>query len=367
MDDEKLAEHWKNVNGALMSVLDAGFSALGVPEKNVRRDIKGIINAYRTIKSDVTERDTTWNSFLDKVGAAAKDTVPIYAFTKDRSKTDKLYETILSGDKAYLGRLKSTYKTEDAYHSAVRTALRDNDPRIKEAALAQINGDPSERVRIAKLIIADGFDQDDVVTAINSEISAMSPDDDTGAKKEKGFYTVADFVKEMANGDNTAASAVRDDVIQTAQKNGKTQEEAENSFVSSVKTQAKNEYLDGSLNDSQAEKILLAIGEDEEDVAPLVSYWNFSKAHPQYDLTQDKVEKYKEFAEPAEIPLDIFVQYVEGTKGLKTIKDEWGDEIESVRDQVLAVIDSLDLTWQQKDALYLAHGYSEDRIWDVPW
>ena len=367
MDDEKLAEHWKNVNGALMSVLDAGFSALGVPEKNVRRDIKGIINAYRTIKSDVTERDTTWNSFLDKVGAAAKDTVPIYAFTKDRSKTDKLYETILSGDKAYLGRLKSTYKTEDSYHSAVRTALRDNDPRIKEAALAQINGDPSERVRIAKLIIADGFEQDDVVTAINSEISAMTPDDDTGAKKEKGFYTVEDFVKEMANGDNAAASAVRDDVIQTAQKNGKTQEEAENSFVSSVKTQAKKEYLDGSLNDSQAEKILLAIGEDEEDVAPLVSYWSFIKAHPQYDLTQDKVEKYKEFAEPAEIPLDIFVQYVEGTKGLKTIKDEWGDEIESVRDQVLAVIDSLDLTWQQKDALYLAHELAESRIWDVPW
>ena len=355
MTEEQLIELEKKVTEANWKLVETVAGFFGIPVKNIRRDVKAIF-----VNKSAPVGQETALSIKDTVSDAING-------SSGKTKQEKLYYAILNGDDVYAGRIKSTYKTEDSYHSAVRTALRENDPRIKEAALAQINGDPSERVRIAKLIIADGFEQDDVVTAINSEISAMTPDDDTGAKKEKGFYTVADFVKEMANGDNTAASAVRDDVIQTAQKNGKTQEEAENSFVSSVKTQAKKEYLDGSLNDSQAEKILLAIGEDEEDVAPLVSYWSFIKAHPQYDLAQDKVEKYKEFAEPAEIPLDIFVQYVEGTKGLKTIKDEWGDEIESVRDQVLAVIDSLDLTWQQKDALYLAHELAESRIWDVPW
>ena len=367
MDDDELAEHWKNVNGVLMGVLDAGCSALGVPVKNVRRDVNGVINAFNTIKTDVTERDTTWNSFWDKVGAAAKDTVPIYAFTKDRTKKDKLYDTIVSGDKEYLGRIKSTYKTEDSYHSAVRSTLRENDPRIKEAAQAHINGNPSERVRIAKQIIADGFEQDDVVMAINAEINAMTPDDDTGTKKAKGFYTVEDFVREIANGDQATANAVREDVIQTAQKNGKTAEAAEKSFASSVKSEAKKSYLDGNLNDSQAEKILLAVGETEEDVAPLVIYWDFCRKHPQYDFSQSNVEKYLEFAEPAGISVDVFVQYINGTKGLATIYDEWGDVELSKRDQVLEVIDSLDLTWEQKDALYLAAGYSEDEIWDVPW
>ena len=77
--------------------------------------------------------------------------------------------------------------------------------------------------------------------------------------------------------------------------------------------------------------------------------------------------KYHEFAEPAEIPVDVYVQYIEGTKGIETIKDDWGDVELSVRDQVLEVIHSLPLTWQQKDALYLAAGYAESKIWDVPW
>jgi hypothetical protein len=58
---------------------------------------------------------------------------------------------------------------------------------------------------------------------------------------------------------------------------------------------------------------------------------------------------------------------VNGTKGLATVYDEWGDEVKSKREQVLEVIDSLPLTWQQKDALYLAAGYAESTLWDVPW
>ena len=106
---------------------------------------------------------------------------------------------------------------------------------------------------------------------------------------------------------------------------------------------------------------------DEEEAASRVNYWAFMEDHPGYDLSESNVNKYQEFAEPAGIDLDVFTQYVEGTKGIETIKDEWGDVELSVRDQVLEVIDSLPLTWQQKDALYLAAGYSEDKIWDVPW
>ena len=108
---------------------------------------------------------------------------------------------------------------------------------------------------------------------------------------------------------------------------------------------------------------------DEEKATARTSYWAFIKAHPKYRevLSQDNVEKYHEFAEPEDISLDVFVQYVTGTKGMETIRDKWGDEVKSKREQVLEVIDSLPLTWQQKDALYLAAGYAESKILDVPW
>ena len=131
---------------------------------------------------------------------------------------------------------------------------------------------------------------------------------------------------------------------------------------------AKEAYLAGTLDDAGAEKILLEHTDmDEEEVSSKVSYWAFCREHPDVDLNETQVEKYHEFAEPADIPLDVFEQYVEGTSGLNTIYDDWGDEVKSKREQVLEVIDSLPLTWQQKDALYLAAGYAESKIWDVPW
>ena len=146
MDDDDLAEHNKNLWGVFGSILDAVSSAFGAPVKNVRRDTLAIVNGIKTIGTDISgERATTWNSFWDKVGAAVKDTIPVYALVaKDKAKTDKIYDAIISGDKSYLARLKSTYKTDSAYETAVRKALRENDSRIQEAAQARYNGNAEE-------------------------------------------------------------------------------------------------------------------------------------------------------------------------------------------------------------------------------
>ena len=70
---------------------------------------------------------------------------------------------------------------------------------------------------------------------------------------------------------------------------------------------------------------------------------------------------------PIERP-EILYNYVPlSATSFFTIYDKWGDEVKSKREQVLEVIDSLPLTWQQKDALYLAAGYAESKILDVPW
>ena len=371
MDDDDLAKHNKNLWGAFGSLLDAGCSMFGVPVKNVRRDVNGLINAFSTVGKDLSgERSTSWLSFWDKVGAAVKDTIPGYALVaKDESKTDKLYRAITNGDKGYVTRLKSTYKTESAYNSAVRKALRENDPRIHEAARARYDGNNTEYKRIFREIKDEGvFTFDEIMDAINSEENAiknkLEPD------KVTSSYSASDFVQAVSMGDTETASAARDDIISTYVANGKTQEEAEEDFASAVTTGTKEAYSSGLLDKTGAENMIVEYADmDEEDAASRVNYWAFCKENPKYakDINESKYNKYTEFAEPADISLDVFVQYINGTKDLTEIKDEWGAVEVSKREQVLDVINSLPLTWQQKDALYLAHGYVESKIWDVPW
>ena len=377
MTDYQLAEHNKNLWGALLSVLDAGCSAFGVPAKNVRRDAKGIINAWNTVSKDVSsERNFTWNSFWDNVGSAAKDAVPFLAWTKDKPKTDKLYEAIASGDKAYVERLKSTYVDKDGnfdkskYDTAVRKALRENDPRIHEAAQAYYDGNLEEYKRIVKAVRKDDkwnlIGYDNTIESIMSEVSKikgeLEPD------KESSEYSATDFVNAILVGDASTAGAMKDSIIAFKVSNGMTQKEAEESFASSVASSTRNAYDTGLLDEAGAKNMLMEYADkDEEEAASKVNYWSFMKKHPGYDLTESNVNDYQEFAEPAGISLDVFLRYVNGTKGLATKYDDWGDVELSVRDQVIEVIDSLPLTWQQKDALYLAHGYAESKIWDVPW
>ena len=365
MTEDELIELDKKVTESSWTLAESLAAFVGIPMKNIRREINAMIDHAKIASANAGK--TTAMSTWDTISEAVIDSIP---FMGSKSKTDKLYAAIIEGDTEYINRMKATYKTEDSYHTAVRKALRENDPRIKEAAQAHINGDPSKRVSIAKQIIADGFALDDVVAAINTEINAMTPDKESEAKKEKGVYTAADIAIEAANGDWSTVRDIKDDIIQTAQKNGKTKDEAEEAFESSVRSEAKESYLEGTLNDAAAEKLLVEYADmDEDEAASRVNYWSFCKDNPKYakDINESKYGKYMEFAEPAGISLDVFVQYINGTKGIATIRDEWGDIIEGERDQVLDVIDSLPLTWQQKDALYLAHGLPESRIWDVPW
>ena len=110
-------------------------------------------------------------------------------------------------------------------------------------------------------------------------------------------------------------------------------------------------------------------GMDDEDAASRADYWAFCEKYPKYKdvFTESHVAKYYEFAESANISVEMYAKFIEGTKGLATIRDKWGDVEVTKREQVLDVIDSLPLTWKQKDALYLAYGYSENEIMNVPW
>lgn len=367
MTEEQLAEFDKKVTEANWKLVESITSFFGIPIKNVRREINGIIDHARIASANAgkTTAHSAWEKFRD----AVIESIP---FMSTDSKQDKLYDAIISGDTDYVNRLKAGYKDEDAYNSAVRKALRENDPRIHEAAQAYYSGNIAEYKRIFKEIRNDdkhniiGFDN--TMEAVMSEVSAIKGE--LEPKTESSAYTATDFVNAIMVGSVDLAQTMKEDIISYKVENGESRKEAEKAFNQSVSTSTRNAFDSGLLDEAGTEKMLQEYaGMDEEEAAEKASYWAFIKAHPQYrgKLSESNVDDYHEFAEPAEIPLDVFVQYLEGTSGLETIRDEWGDEVKSKREQVLEVIDSLPLTWQQKDALYLAAGYAESKIWDVPW
>ena len=135
----------------------------GLPVKNIMRDARGI---YQTIMSFVSGPQTT----AAGIGYAIQGAVT----GKDVSNQKQLYEAHLSGDKAQIARVESRYKDQSSIASAIRKALRENDPRILEAAQAVMNGNGIERANIAREIAAEGhFDLQDIQAAINAEIDKL--------------------------------------------------------------------------------------------------------------------------------------------------------------------------------------------------
>ena len=314
-EDGDVADAWWKLAG---SVANIG----GIPMENIRRDVNGAINFINTIMEDVNGRATSWGSLGDSLQATIQSATPVYGWFPSESKKDKLYDAIVSGDTAYVDRLKDSYKSEDAYHSAVRQALRESDPRIKEAAIAGYNGNPSERVRIAKLIIADGFNQDDVVMAINAEINAMKPGESGSVSKEKGYYTTEDFAMEIANGDTATAKAAKADIISTYKKNGKTAEEAEKSFVSSAKSELGEMYIAGNISEQKLTDALQDYCEmDEEDIYWQIAKWDYAKETG----SSDGYAKYGDFHDAVQTGKDlkaVIKEYTDHGVEAKTLASE---------------------------------------------
>ena len=351
-EDGDVSEAWWTMAGSIANIG-------GIPMQNIRRDVNGTINFVNTLIEDVNGRATTGLSMGDALGNAVKDSLPVVGWFPGDTKADNLYDAIISGDTAYVNRLKGSYKSEDAYSNAVRKALRENDPRIKEAAQAQINGDPSERVRIARLIIADGFLQDDVVGAINSEINAMTADDSAGAKKKKGFYTAEDFALEIANGDQASANAVKVDIIQTAQKNGKSKEDAEKSFNSSAASACKDLFLAGKLTQNQVVKALTTYcGKTEDEAVADVQYWAFKQKYPNVYADDQWFDTYYEKIADSGISINVYMDYRNKVSSITG---------EGKKEKRMAVINSLPISSEQKDALYYAEGWTESKLYEAPW
>lgn len=125
MDEEELAKHKKQIRDAWLKALDGMTAFMGLPVKNVRRDFNGAINMYKTLSADFGGRTTTIRSLGDVLQSDVSRTIPVLGWLPQEKKEDKLFDALVAGDTAYVERLKSTYKDEKAYQSAIRSVIGD--------------------------------------------------------------------------------------------------------------------------------------------------------------------------------------------------------------------------------------------------
>ena len=202
----------------------SGANLAGIPLENVIRDIWSVFNLARVLGGDI---DTTRGGLENAGINAVRDTIPFAdKLIPKESKSDKLYEAILSGDKNEIKRAEGGYSDKAAITSALRKALRENDARIKAAAQARYDGDISEYKRIAKAIIAEGyFSQDDVVAAINAEINAIKngatveSDAAEAFDKVTSIFKASDINAALAAGDTDTALSVTRELLSVKYEN----------------------------------------------------------------------------------------------------------------------------------------------------
>jgi hypothetical protein len=146
-DDNLLEEH--------LSVATSLANLLGLPLKNALRDFKAMINLVKTLSRNY--KSSTEGLFGK---GAVRGTWVLQALLNDKgtlSKSEKLYRAMMNGDTERLDYFKSTYEDEKSYESALRKSLRDNDPRVEQAALARLNRDNDTYYNLMMDIIDEGI------------------------------------------------------------------------------------------------------------------------------------------------------------------------------------------------------------------
>ena len=260
-------------------------SIFGLPVKNVMRDARGL---YNTVNSFINGDKTTGAG----IGNAIKESVT----GKETSDSQQLYEAIISGDSTQIKRVEGRFKDQKAIDSAIRKALRENDSRIKEAAEALYEEDVSEYSRIIEEFEREGnFDIANVKAAIDTELDDLKGDtdeDDEGEDKVVSAYDTEHYYLAIANGDTATANEVKDDLIDTAIANGKSQKDAEKSVVSGFCSACRKAYVKGDITRNKAMDMLVKYGGlDSNDAYWELKEWDYISENG----SDDGYSKYNSF------------------------------------------------------------------------
>lgn len=137
-----------------------------------------------------------------------------------------------------------------------------------------------------------------------------------------------------------------------------------------VRSEAKSRYLEGSISKEQSEELMAKYTDMEaEDIQKKNDLWEFLKNNPKYQnkdrypgVSESFVQHYNTEAVPAGIPVNEFYEYMRHASGVHSIDVDGDGDANGKNDitkqsQIIEYINGLNLTKEQKDALWLAFGY----------
>lgn len=379
-DEEEQKEWEKKIQRAWFDNALMAGTILGLPLKNVARDVEAVINTYTNpSKKAPMSADTVAKAVKESL----KKSIPIYSWKADESNSDQLYKAIIQGKDVLAKRLKAQYGDEKKYESALLKGLRENDPRIKEAAQYALDLNTPKRVALIREIVAEGhYTQDQVIKAINQK--ALSMKEKTQSDKEsppEKLYGYDEFVHAAANGLGYAKTVQEEMTSYQADRNQEkdeklTREEAEetaaNTIKSGIKGEAKDGYEAGDLTEAQVRKVLETAGIAEgEELDDLILQWDTElELGDEISWSNARYLDYAETIHPAGISADTYDSYIRAVSKLSSI-DEDGDGKTDItkQEQVIEYIDSMPISDEQKDALFQAE-YPKARksvLRKLPW
>lgn len=184
----RVIDKWDDMDldTALSLIGDVG-NLCGLPLKNIIRDTRGVVNTIGDAFDSVYPTD---------IGGAL-----MRGFSgESQSNTDALYGAIVRKDSGRIEVIRNKYKTDASYETAVKRALRENDPRITEALKARVTGDNARYQQLRQQIIEEGnFDKQIVNDALKAEYDYYMKKIEEAAKLMKEGDTVSsgDIILEL--------------------------------------------------------------------------------------------------------------------------------------------------------------------------
>lgn len=253
---ENITSSKKSVPDKMMEVSGAVSSFFGVPLKNIYRDARGILTTMGDFFSDSAEKNTgTGMAF------AIKDEFTFInkLFGLDSSNGYQMYKAILSGDEAHYNRVAARFSTPEAAESALRTAMREHDERIFEAAEKRNAGDLEGYEAMVDKMASEGkFDRNLIIQAIRNEsyelkkiaekqagmyIAPEADPEDDEADAAEGLYVTSDMTSAMERGDVGDLTDIIEQMMRDKVDSGKTEKEAKASLRSASTAYWKKRYI----------------------------------------------------------------------------------------------------------------------------
>lgn len=336
-----------------------------IPLKSVAKEVKGLENAILHATRDDMKFKTTsytaWDAFLEGIG-----------FEQD--KPLKAYRAIKNKEEEVLRRMKSS----DSWETWVRKGLKEYDKgsdldkkainRIEEAATANYAGDYETYERLVAAIEKEGFKRNDILAAVEGLVGKMRPKEEEKEPSDKHLYTTKMLEDAIRQDDAEAVEDIKEKLKEVEKK-------TDENIKSAIKSIAKKYYEDG--DHTAAEKILKNYAEfSTDEVREALAWFNFSELNPDSELPYMSWQSWRSKAANGQvnngkgrITASQYEEYYNAVKGL-TGEDLDGDgktDSGSKKKKVLAAIDKLPLTSDQKDTLFYLNGYGKSTIGEAPW